>query len=211
LRPDVPPLCEHIVSHTLEKNPDRRYQSASEVIRNASDLLARLSATPLDREKPAKRANRFLYVAVAVACVLAITAGLWLYYRSSRRHWAREEAIPQAKSLLAQNKPLAAFGLLDKAAEYLPSDPQLKQIVDEDSTVASITSSPSGATVQVQDYLAPDSPWRNLGTTPLVNHRMPKGYFAARCLDTPHDVYGAASPAGRGGARLARSLPGTCG
>jgi eukaryotic-like serine/threonine-protein kinase len=177
LRPDVPPLCEQIVSHALEKNPDRRYQSASEVIRDASDLLSRLSITSLDQGKPAKQASRSLYVAVAVAFLLAITAGLWLYYRSSRRHWARDEAIPQASSLLAQNKPLAAFRLLDKAAEYLPSDPQIKQIADENSTVASITSSPAGATVQIQDYLAPDSPWRNLGTTPLLNHRMPKGYF----------------------------------
>ena len=158
LRPDVPPLCEQIVSHALEKNPDRRYQSATEVIRDASDLLSRLSTTSLDQEKPAKRAKRFISVAVAVALLLAITAGLWLYYRSSRKHWAREEAIPQAKSLLAQNRPLAVFLLLGKAAEYLPSDPQLKQIVDENSTLASITSSPSGATVQIQDYLAPDSP-----------------------------------------------------
>ncbi len=177
LRPDIPPLCEQIVSHALEKNPDRRYQSATEVIRDASDLLSQLSTTSLDQEKPAKRANRFLSVAVAVALLLAITAGLWLYYRSSRKHWAREEAIPQAKSLLAQNKPLAAFLLLGKAAEYLPSDPQLKQIADENSTLASITSSPSGATVQIQDYLAPDSPWHSLGTTPLANLRMPKGYF----------------------------------
>jgi eukaryotic-like serine/threonine-protein kinase len=177
LRPDIPPLCEQIVSHALEKDPDRRYQSATEVIRDASDLLSRLSATSLDQEKPAKRANRFLSVAAAVAFLLAITASLWLYYRSSRKHWAREEAIPQAKSLLAQNKPLAAFLLLGKAAEYLPSDPQLKQIAGENSTLTSITSSPSGATVRIQDYLAPDSSWQSLGTTPLVNLRIPKGYF----------------------------------
>ncbi len=177
LRPDVPPLCEQIVSHALEKNPDRRYQSATEVIRDASDLLSQLSTTSLDQGKPAKRAKRLRSVAVAVALLVAITAGLWLYYRSSRRHWAREEAIPQAESLLAQNKPLAAFLLLGKAAEYLPSDPQLKQITDENSTVTSITSSPSGATVQIQDYLAPDSPWHSLGATPLANLRMPKGYF----------------------------------
>jgi eukaryotic-like serine/threonine-protein kinase len=177
LRPDVPPLCEQIVSHALEKNPDRRYQSATEVIRDASELLSQLSTTSLDQEKPAKQKKRLLSVAVAVAFLAAITAGLWLYYRSSRKHWAREEAIPQAESLLAQNKPLAAFLLLGKAAEYLPSDPQLKQIADESSTLASITSSPSGAKVQIQDYLAPDSPWQSLGTTPLANLRMAKGYF----------------------------------
>ena len=180
LRPDVPPLGEQIVSHALEKNPDRRYQSAAEVIRDASELLSRLSTTSPDQEKPAKRGKRCLSVAVAVALLVAITAGCWLYDRSSRKHWAREEAIPQAQSLLAQNKPLAAFLLLGKAAEYLPSDPQLKQIADENSTLVSITSSPSGATVQIQDYLAPDSPWHSLGATPLANLRMPKGYFRWR-------------------------------
>ena len=177
LRPDVPPLCEQIVAHALEKNPDRRYQSATEIIRDTSELLSGLSTTSLDRGKPAGSANRFLIAAVAVSFLVAITVGLWFYYRSSRKHWAREEAIPQAKSLLAQNRPLAAFALLDRAAEYLPSDPQLKQITDENSTLTSITSSPSGATIQIQDYLAPDAPWQSLGTTPLANLRMPKGYF----------------------------------
>jgi eukaryotic-like serine/threonine-protein kinase len=177
LRPDVPPLCEQIVSHALEKNPDRRYQSAAEIVRDTSELLSGLSTTSLNQEKPAKPSNRRLSVAVAVAILLAITASLWLYYRSSRKHWAREEAIPQAKGLLAQNKPLAAFLLLGKAAEYLPSDPQLKQIAEENSTLTSITSSPPGATLQIQDYLAPASPWHSLGTTPLANLRMPKGYF----------------------------------
>ena len=180
LRPDVPPLGEQIVSHALEKNPARRYQSAAEVIRDASALLAGLSTAPPAQVKPVKRAKRFVSVAVVVAVLVAITASVWLYYRSSRKHWAREEAIPQAKSLLAQNKPLAAFALLDKAAKYFPSDPQLKQITEENSTLTSITSSPSGAKVEIQDYLAPDSPWRSLGATPLGNLRVPKGYFRWR-------------------------------
>ena len=177
LRPDVPPFCEQIVSHALEKSPGRRYQSAAEIMRDTSELLSRLSAKSLDPGKPAKPINRLLRLAAAVTFLLAITAGFWIYYRSSRKHWAREEGIPQAKSLLAQNKPLAAFLLLSKAAEYLPSDPQLKRFIDENSTLTSITSSPSGARIQIQDYLAPDSPWHSLGTTPLANLSIPKGYF----------------------------------
>jgi serine/threonine protein kinase/dienelactone hydrolase len=177
LRPDVPPLGEQIVAHALEKNPDRRYQSATEVIRDASELLSQLSGRTSSQEKPRRWANRYLSVAVAVSLLVAIAASLWLYYRSSRKHWAREEAIPQAKSLFAQNKPLAAFLLLGKAAEYLPSDPQLKQMAAENSTLTSITSSPSGATVEIQDYLAPEGAWHGLGTTPLTNLRMAKGYF----------------------------------
>jgi serine/threonine protein kinase len=107
MRPDIPPLCEKIVSHALEKYPDRRYQSATEVIRDASELLSELSTTSLDPGKPAKRAKRFLSVAVAVSLLLAITASLWLYYRSSRKHWAREKHFhkPRACSLKTNYSP----------------------------------------------------------------------------------------------------------
>src|SRR5581483_8372145 len=41
----------------------------------------------------------------------------------------------------------------------------------------SITSSPSAATIAIQDYLSPDSAWYELGTTPLRNIQIPHGYF----------------------------------
>ena len=72
---------------------------------------------------------------------------------------------------------LAALGLLEKAEGYLPGDPQLKKIEDQDTLLVAITSSPAGAPVAIQDYSAPDSAWRALGVTPLKNVRVPKGYF----------------------------------
>ena len=178
LRHDTPALAEKIVSRSLEKDPGRRYQSASEIVRDASDLLSRLSSSSAAEKEPARQVARYVAVVVTLLCVIA--GGLWLYYRSSRRHWAAAEAGPQITTLLAAHKPLAGFLLLKKAQEYLPSDPQLKQIADENSDVISITSSPSGATVEIQDYIAPDSPWKTLGMTPLKDIRIPKGYFRWR-------------------------------
>jgi hypothetical protein len=43
-----------------------------------------------------------------------------------------------------------------------------------------VTSSPPGATVQIRDYLTPDSAWQTLGTTPLDGVRIPRGYLAWR-------------------------------
>ncbi|MFN8583667.1 MAG: SUMF1/EgtB/PvdO family nonheme iron enzyme, partial [Gemmatimonadaceae bacterium] len=43
-------------------------------------------------------------------------------------------------------------------------------------TVAVLTS-PPGAAISIQDYLAPDSAWVPLGTTPLAHVRVPRGYF----------------------------------
>jgi eukaryotic-like serine/threonine-protein kinase len=175
LRPDVPPLADQIVSHALEKVPATRYQSAAEIIRDASDLLARLSTTsPVG---PPVRISRAIGVTAAIVLLCAATASAWLYQRSSRKRWAREEAIPQITNLIDGKKPLAAFLLLERAEEYLPSDSQLKRIADENTRLVSITSSPSDATVEIEDYIAPDGPWRSLGTTPLTNIRIPKGYF----------------------------------
>ncbi len=177
LRPDTPPLAAQIVSHALEKDPNSRYQSAAEIARDASELLTRLSASSLLEEKPATRASRPIMIGFAIGLLLAVTAGAWLYHRASERRWAREEALPQINTLLAANKPLAAFGVLERAEKYLHSDPQFRQIAEANSTVVSVSSSPSGATVEIQDYLTPDAPWRRLGVTPLENVRIPNGYF----------------------------------
>jgi serine/threonine protein kinase/formylglycine-generating enzyme required for sulfatase activity len=177
IRPEVSPLAEQIVSRALEKDPTHRYQSASEVVRDASDLLSSLTVTSLPPEKPVTGISRRLYVTATVSVLLAIAAGMWLYHHWSSRQWVRDEAIPQITALLAANKPLAAFLVLDKAREYLPSDPRLKQIAEENSAGVSITSSPSGAKVEIKDYVAPDTPWHSLGVTPIENGLIPKGYF----------------------------------
>jgi tRNA A-37 threonylcarbamoyl transferase component Bud32 len=179
LRGDAPSQADEIVGHALEKNPADRYQSASEMVKDTSDLLIRMSGTtllPLE-EKPAVRVSRWLAVCGVVALVLLVGAGVWLYHRASNRRWAREDAAGQIASQRDSNRPLAAFGLLEKAEGYLPGDPQLKKIADENTLLVSITSSPPGALVAIQDYSAPESAWRALGVTPLKDVRMPKGYF----------------------------------
>ena len=178
LRVDAPSKADEIVGHALEKNLKDRYQSASEVVKDTSDLLTSMSGMTLAPLKEPRRISRPLAAALgAVALLLLVGAGWWLYHRSSNRRWAREDAAGQIASLMDSNRPLAAFGLLERAEGYLPGDPQLKKIADEDTLLVSITSSPAGAAVAIQDYSAPDSAWRPLGVTPLKDVRVPKGYF----------------------------------
>jgi serine/threonine protein kinase/formylglycine-generating enzyme required for sulfatase activity/dienelactone hydrolase len=178
LRVDAPSKSEEIVGHALEKNPADRYQSASELVRDTSDLLTTMSGTTLAPSKEPKRISRRLLAALsAVLALLLVGAGWWLYHRASNRRWAREDAPGQIASLMETSRPLAAFGLLEKAEGFLPGDPQLKKIADEDTLLVAITSSPAEASVAIQDYSAPDSAWRVLGVTPVKNIRVPKGYF----------------------------------
>ena len=177
LRPDAPPMAERIVSHALEKDPARRYQAASEVMRDAAELLS-------DLEKPTAppglAQSRAVLVTVTVAILIVAFAGALFFYRASRRRWAHEEAIPRVAALAKENKPLAAFLLLEKAQQYLPQDAQLQQLADESSIQTSILSDPPGAEVEIQDYLTPNAPWHSLGTAPLNHIRIPKGYFRWR-------------------------------
>src|ERR1700723_88530 len=180
IRFDAPPLADQIVARALEKDPAVRYQSALEVIRDTSELQAQMSSVSSIQEVPVKRRSRTFLISLAVVSLFVVAASIWLYQRWSNRRWAHEEAVPQITSLLASKKPLAAFLVLEKAERYLPSDPRLKQVADERTITSSITSSPPGATIAIQDYAAPTTPWHRLGTTPLNNVRIPKGYFLWR-------------------------------
>src|SRR6202011_450509 len=92
----------------------------------------------------------------------------------------REQAIPEIARLKNQNKSLAAFRLMQEAQEYLPGDLQLARIAEDLTHIVSVRSTPSGASVQIKDYLSPGDPWFPLGTTPLNNIKIPAGYLRWR-------------------------------
>jgi serine/threonine protein kinase len=115
LRADAPEDVDRIVSRALEKDAAIRYQTASEMARDLSAALAKLSAPlppPASREL---RVSRTYAVAATLLVVFLAGAAVWLYQRSEKRHWAREEAIPAISKLESEDKSLAAFLLLREA------------------------------------------------------------------------------------------------
>ncbi|HEY2013314.1 MAG TPA: bifunctional serine/threonine-protein kinase/formylglycine-generating enzyme family protein, partial [Bryobacteraceae bacterium] len=175
IRPDIPAKIEAIVLRALEKNPARRYPSAAEMVND-------LSAALLDLEAPQERVGLRARYAIPAAALILLAAGLsiWSYQRSEKRHWAREQAIPEIGRLTGQNKPLAAFRLMAEARKYVPGDPQLAQMAEGLVHEVSVRSSPAGASVEIKDYLSPDDPWFPLGTTPLEHVKIPNGYLRWR-------------------------------
>jgi serine/threonine protein kinase len=176
IRPETPEGADQIVSHALKKDLSERYQSASEISRDLSDVLLQLSASLPLADRASRFSPRILLTAI-VLLLLPVGSVMWLYQRSERRHWAREEAIPAIAKLKSEEKSLAAFLLLKKAEQYLPDDPQLARLAEQNTTHVSVTSSPARATVEIQDYLSPDGAWYRLGTTPLTGVQIPSGYF----------------------------------
>jgi eukaryotic-like serine/threonine-protein kinase len=179
VRPDSPAESEQIATRALEKDADRRYQTAAEFVRDAQDLVAKLSGNvaPIATQKR----SRLTLVAVMLAfTALMAVAGIWLYRQATERRWARVEAVPQFQKLMDARQPLAALEVLQRAEKDLPGDATLKQFAAEKTHAIAISSDPQGATVEVQDYLSPKGAWLALGTTPIAGVRLPQGYYRWR-------------------------------
>lgn len=175
IRPEISAEVEAIVSRALQKDPEKRYASAAQMSDELSAALAALDAPP-------GRVRLRAVYAVPAAALLLVTAGLsaWFYQRSEKRHWVHEQAIPEIARLSSQNKFLAAYKLVQEAQKYLPADAELSQIAAKTTHSVSIRSSPSGASVEIKDYLSPQDQWYTLGTTPLDNVSIPSGYLRWR-------------------------------
>ena len=168
-RPELPAAITGLVDRCLAKSPAERPA-------DATTILAVLTAATAGRAAPRRRATS-RNVAVAVAAVLVVSGGAWLYRRSANRQWAREEALPAVARFIAQDRSLSAFLLLQRAQGYVPADSAVAHTMERTSSVVSVGSTPAGATVAIQDYVTPDADWYPLGTTPIDSVRIPEGYF----------------------------------
>src|SRR5262249_44149484 len=180
LRPEVPDDLARIVTRALEKERTRRYQSAAEMASDLSSVLQRLSAPAVPAAPRELRLPLPYAIPAAILLVGLIGVGAWFYHQWTGRVWAREQAIPQIVALQKDRKALEALLLLKQAERYLPGDPHLVQLAAEITQVVSITSSPSGATIEIKDYLSPTSAWYRLGATPLTGIHIAAGHFRWR-------------------------------
>jgi predicted esterase len=172
LRPDVPEELQRIVSRCLEKDPQKRYQSAAE-------LGADLHALHASRAAGAVARSRTFGVPLFIALVVLIMAAALvttLLVRGSRTKWARNVALPEVEALVTRGQPDQAFRLLRQAQGIIPDDPQLARIVNNVTDPAVIRTAPDGAEVSTKFYLEPAGEWIKLGTTPLENVLVPFGY-----------------------------------
>jgi formylglycine-generating enzyme required for sulfatase activity/dienelactone hydrolase len=177
VQPGLPEETDRIVNRALEKDPARRYATAAEMVSDFRLLLEKMSGTISPAAPAPARLLRILSASLAAILLLGALAGWWFYRRAAERRWAREEAIPQIESLMQARRPLEALAILERAEKDLPGDAHLRQLNDANTQLVNVTSQPEGAQVSIQDYLTPEGPARQLGTTPLKNVRIPRGYF----------------------------------
>jgi eukaryotic-like serine/threonine-protein kinase len=180
----TPGRIQDLLLRCLQKDAASRPQDFAAVKTQIEEASGRL----------ATRRPRYL-IPAALSLVLVTGLGGWFYRRSEQRHWVREQAIPEIARLIGEKQPLAAFLVLQQAEQYLPGDPQLMPIDRNLTRSVAVKSMPSGAKVEIQDYSSPKgAAWLSLGTTPLDQVRIPKGYFRWRVSKAGEEELVAAPP-----------------
>ncbi len=183
IKPGIPAEFQQIINRALKKNPESRYSSASEMLKDLRKYQNVLRAEELGAFNLRTFLRRLLRprVAIPTICVVVIIAlaSVWFFNRQAKIRWAKEEALPEIERLIEANWRdfTEPYKLAEMALEYIPNNPQLVELFSKCSLNINIKTEPSGAGIYMKEYKAPGSEWKFLGISPLENIRMPIGIF----------------------------------
>jgi dienelactone hydrolase/predicted Ser/Thr protein kinase len=165
IRSEIPPDVERILLRCLQKEPEARYPSGAELLRDLEAARKRAEVGPALWRRPR------VAVPVGFALVAVLSAGTWLWVRSARIERARR-ALQEVARLDAEDHNEAAFRLARQVRPYLAGDAEAQRLWESLTYEYSVDTEPEGADVSWKSYSEPDSAWEALGRTPIQNVRL---------------------------------------
>jgi dienelactone hydrolase/tRNA A-37 threonylcarbamoyl transferase component Bud32 len=158
--PGLPERWNAAVLRCLERDPARRFSTASEVEERVENPGSRM------RRRQVFSAALVGLAAAVVSLALAAYFGGWFGLRHDEK-WLRAEVIPELHRLVDRDQFLQAQLLAMKANAALPNNPALAAAWRTFASPVTIKTTPPGAHFSVRDYADPKAPWHELGVTPL--------------------------------------------
>src|SRR3954468_9521344 len=175
LNPRVPVELERILDRCLEKEPDKRWQSAA-ALRDAL-IRCREAARPASVRALVQPwvSSRSVRIAAGLVVTLLIGGAVTYARHRATTRWVHDDALPRIRALIDAGPAsyLDAYRLAEQAERSMPGDPRLQELLRKVSAKPTISTEPSGATVWVKPYLERDAPWQRLGETPVRDVRLP--------------------------------------
>jgi eukaryotic-like serine/threonine-protein kinase len=174
----VPAALDEIVARLLEKDRERRFRSADEVVAALPHAEAPLASTKTRRPVLTRRAVVALVGGAAVLVVAAAITGVagWRRFALQRAR----ASIAQIEHLAERGNYVDAYRLASQAARILPGDSVLGRLMPLVADRLTINSRPPGANVwlrRVRDdgALEPDSVLA--GVTPIRNRQLARADY----------------------------------
>ena len=203
VRPDVPPALAAALMRCLEKDPERRWQTAEELSATLDQFATPQSTAAVHAGSgpSTRRWPRLATIAAVLLLAAAVLAALWAGPGRRRRseQWAHQEGIPRLLALADRGQWDSAYTLARAVEAVDPGDSLFRAVRPKFARRANLRTSPPGAKVWAEPYEAPDSAWTLLGTTPLDSTLMPLSVTrfrieapGRRTLDLLYGGYGAA-------------------
>ena len=183
---DLSSNFQSILNRALEKNPESRYPSIAELLKDLVRVQKDVMNPDMrivDTRLILSRIRRPVVACTAIVVLVALAfLVVWLNHRATRIRWARNQAMLEIVRLVEEEKYIDAFQLAEQAERYISKDSLLINLWPEISSVASFHTTPEGADVYWKPYQAVGREWDHLGPTPIDNVRLPRGYFRWRVV-----------------------------
>ena len=194
LPPSIPPALRAVVEKSLQKEPERRYQTAAEF---GAAVAGCLNEAPVPAV--ASRRPKTIAIAVLLLLVLGAAGAIAAMYlrRGERARWAREDALREITALVEADEYSAAYATAERAEPYLRDNTALAALWPTIAATLSLGTEPEGADVYYKEY-ADVGEWHHLGRGPLKEVRLPRGTIRFRIEKEGHvPVYLARNITGR--------------
>jgi formylglycine-generating enzyme required for sulfatase activity len=180
LNPQLPAGLDRIIGKAVEKDPERRYQSAPQ-LRDDLQQIEREVSSPTTAILVRKKLRQPMVTLPLLLLVIAIAVGaIWLVRRSAKSRWAAD-SVTRVQALAQSHSFFEAYDLATAISNYLPNDGKLARLMPEITDDLPVTSDPPGAEVYLRRFLQDASghfpPRQLVGTTPIHQLRIPRGSY----------------------------------
>ncbi len=199
INPDIPAELHRIIDHALQKDPEARYASVSEMITEMKKYQITRRETETAGLSVSIRMRRIwrpkILVPLVLSLMIILALAIWFFNHRAKVSWTREILMPEIERLVEVNwrdftKP---YDLAEMAEQVIPDDPRLQELISICTVNMTITTDPPGANIYVKKYDTPEAGWRYLGVSPIDSIRMPIGIFRWKFAKPGYDTVHAAA------------------